>query len=387
MIKKIKPLFLKSLILCGSLVSIQCLLPCIACAQKIPAVRLDRAVYRIQQIATLSKQANHSFSKRLQYLWQPVNWAPVSAITNHFPDAQSHAVFQVQQTPFARSTASAFALDIEGQVWGVTAAHVMRNIERDPYVKVQNGYGKWVFFPITAWYSGNPHNADVAIFQIPPQALPFIQILKPAPYLPQAKTPLQLQGYVKGNALMVQEPVLFAGPRGIFLLDQTHREMTGFCGSPWLENGRVIGVSMGYTSQSDILKTAWFEVLRKRVQASIPAIHQAVPIQTVRALAAWVSNQPSSQAATPVKLFGQEITQLYPHMHIAYLQQLRHGYVVETKNPGPLVDPEHIEQFFELQAGDVVRIVVQTPRQSAQPEKRICYDVDVTTGQITQTEF
>lgn len=356
-------------------------------AQKISTAQLKRAVGPSSRVELLSRQAAQRFRRQVQTLVQPTTWAHPTEIVHQFPATQRAQVFQVQQTSFARSTASAFALEIDGKVWGVTASHVMHNIEREPYLLVENEYGKRTPIAITDWVRANQENADVAVFKIPPEALPYIQILKPAPALPDPRTELQLQGYVQGNPLMTREPVLFAGPRGILLLDQTHREMTGFCGSPLLQDGKVAAVSIGSDPKSGLSGKAWFEVLREHVSNPLPSLHRAVPIQTVQELVAqWASRGRDPRGQVPVKVFGHFVTFLHPQLRISYLQQLRNGYVLQTRMPGPLLDPEHLEQFFEFKEGDVLRVVLQLPRQSAVPATQFMYDVDVSTGQVTKLE-
>ena len=125
-------------------------------------------------------------------------------------------VFEVQISENGRHTASAFAINVNGRVWGVTAAHVMKNISSDPFIKIKNGSEVVLLAPIQRWHIGNKKGNDVAIFEIPQEVLTHIEVLSPASELPAAGIETQSPAFVRGNyTFLPSEDVLFAGPHRI----------------------------------------------------------------------------------------------------------------------------------------------------------------------------
>ena len=228
--------------------------------QVIPSATLRRSVVQSLDVAVRSQQVNLQAQRALLRLFEPSLME--SQVFSEHPEPFQRAVFQVQKSPMSHSTASAFAVEFEDEWWGVTAAHVINNIQADPYMRVKNHYGKELFFPIEQWHSANRNGSDVAVFKIPYEAKPFIQVLPVAKTPAKAGTASHILSFVKRGPLFAQEEVLFSGPYRLLLRDETHREMTGFCGSPVLVDGKVVGLNVGFYTQHDLQLVSWNQLLR-----------------------------------------------------------------------------------------------------------------------------
>ena len=148
--------------------------------QAIKPVRVQRAVSKARSVVFGSALANraavarlHDFASRAAQM-REINTA---FLKNAFRYRKK--VFEVQIATDGRHTASAFALNIQGRVWGVTAAHVMHNISSNPFIKIKKGT-ETILAPIPSWHIGNKIGNDVAIFEIPQEILPHIEVLSPS---------------------------------------------------------------------------------------------------------------------------------------------------------------------------------------------------------------
>ena len=350
-------------------------------AQKLRPANLERALAKPASVPMLSKRTNARAYMRLKQIFNPLPISQVQPTLPHFTPVQNRQVFQVQQGRVSHSTASAFALEIEGNIWGVTAGHVMKNISQDPYVKVQNHLGKPIFAPIEKFYTASIRQSDVAIFEIPAHVRPYIDILQPASQLPAAQTSTQSPCFVQGNPLYLPaEDILFAGPHRLLLRDQTHREMTGYCGSPVLVDEKVVGVHVGAYSSQDVQLTDWAALLREVSASAPPSLHVASPIAHAVLLARGIKDP---NLGIPLKVFGHTVALLPPRDQLYSIQLLRNGYLQQTLHQHPFVDFEKLEEFFELQEGDVLRITILSPKSILTPKSIQMLDVSIPSGQVT----
>ena len=330
---------------------------------------------------------NQAALKKLNGLMRP---APhIQAAQAGLPAHAKRQVFQVKRSPTSHSTASAFALEINGRVWGVTAAHVMNNIRLSPHMVVENEYGKQLIAPIAYQYMGNPRGNDVAIFEIPKELLPYVDVLHPADKIPAAQTVTQSPCFIKGNPVYLpSEDILFSGPHRILLRDQAHRDMTGYCGSPVLVDGKVVGAHVGSFSLQDLKTIAWSDLLTDHNIQPKSTLHIASPIQRVEELALEFEMLSSRErVGTQLKVLGHPVTILSPQHFIHSIQLLRDGVVKKTIYSNPFMDFEKLETFFELQENDVLRVTILQPKNAVQRTYLHQYDVNVSTGQVFHRAF
>ena len=356
------------------------------CAQKNILHEVNRALSKplISQVTALSRQSNQAAYHRLQSLFRPLPFQQSQTAQAYLSAAQNRQVFQVQRGPVAHSSASAFALEIDGRVWGVTAAHVINNIKQDPYMLIHTDQGKRLSAPIPFHYSAHIKGSDVAIFEIPPQLQRHIEILKPASKLPAVQTATQSPCFVGGNPLYLpSEDILFAGMYRLLLRDQAHCSMSGYCGSPVLVKGEVVAIHVGAFTSEDIQQSTWSELLGNVSANILQSLHVATPVQSVVDLARTFTQGSAYTSGTPLKVMGHSVTRLLPHEYLFSIQLLRAGMLKKTIHTHPFLNFEKLEEFFELEENDVVRLTIVTPKTLSTPATIKVYDVNVSTGEIT----
>ncbi|MBR2081915.1 MAG: hypothetical protein IJ876_02755 [Elusimicrobiaceae bacterium] len=357
------------------------------CSAQTPfASTIERTITRqTLTLPALSQRINQTAYKQIAGIFRPSPLTQLQRPLAGFTPEMRRQVFQVQSGPVARSSASAFALEIDGRVWGVTAGHVMNNIRISPHMVVQNGWGKILSAPIAQYYAANVKGSDVAIFEIPQELKPYISVLKPAEQTPLAQTVTQSPCFVKGNPLYLPaEDILFAGPHRILLRDQAHREMTGYCGSPVLADNKVIGVHVGAYSSQDMQLAAWNKLLGNISAKMPPPVHIATPIEQVVLLARDFTKELGEEAGVLLKVLGHPVVVLDPQDQLFSVQQLRDGFLKETIHIHPFTHFDRLEEFFDLQEGDILRITIISPKTLAQSQAIKIYNVDVSTGQVTK---
>lgn len=358
--------------------------PFLGTAQTPLVTALQRAVFPKTTLTVLSQQANRAAYKNIAAVLRPLPPGLAQKPQPHFTPTQRRQVFQVQRGPLSSSSASAFALEIDGRVWGITAAHVMKNISLSPHMVVQNERGKPLVAPITFHHTANTNGSDLAIFEIPKKLLPYVEVLHAQVALPAPQTLTQSPCFVKGNPLYLPaEDVLFAGPHRILLRDQAHREMTGYCGSPVLADGKVIGVHVAaYTAQA-VQLASWNSLIGNVSTQTPPPLHVATPIAQAVLLARDFTQNTAEQSGILLQVFGRPVAMLTPHEQLYSVQHLRHGLLKNQLRLHPFIQFDKLEEFFDLQEGDVLRITVLSPKTIAQATAIKIYEVDVSTGQVT----
>lgn len=337
------------------------------------------------QVAAVSRQSNQAAYQRLQSIFQPAQARQFQAASTRLSEQQSRQVFQVQKGLVARTSASAFALEIDGRVWGVTAAHAMNNIRREPYMLVRTGRDKILSAPIAFYYMSHTLGSDVAIFEIPPEFLPYVDVLKPDSQIPAVQTPTQSPCFVERSPLYLpSEDILFAGPYRLLLRDQVHRySMSGYCGSPVLAQGKVVAVHVGAFTTQDIRLSAWSTLLRNVSDELPPSLHVATPIQSVVDLARTFTQGSAYTSGTALKVMGHWVTRLLPHEYLFSVQLWRGEMLKKTIHTHPFLNFEKLEEFFELEENDIVRLTILSPKNPGTPAAVKVYDVNVSTGEVT----
>ncbi len=352
--------------------------------QAIKPIRVQRAVSKARSVVSGSALANraatarlHDFASRAAQM-REINTA---FLKNAFRYRKK--VFEVQIATDGRHTASAFALNVQGRVWGVTAAHVMHNISSNPFIKIKKGT-ETILAPIPSWHIGNKIGNDVAIFEIPQEILPHIEVLSPSKQALLPATQTQSPAFIRGNyTFLPSEDVLFVGPYRIFLRDQLLHEATGYCGSPVLVNGEVVGLHVGVYSLEQIRTSAWSDLLNKERLSIQSPLHTASPISHVLQLAHEVEPAAASPAPTLLKVLGHTVRPLAAREQLVSVALLRNGVFQQEIHAHPFMNFDKLEEFFELQENDVLRLTINQPKPFTQQTQTVLYDVNVSTGDVT----
>ena len=289
------------------------------------------------------------------------------------------AVFTLQHSPQTHGKGSAFAVTINGKMWGVTAKHVLNDIGREPYIELFDENGKPFYTQITTLKEGHLRGADIAIFKIPEELGKYIVPLEPDEKLPSPRHPAQSAGFSHGNfAWFTKIDVLFSSTHRILARYQDFPVLNGYCGSPLLVNGKAAGVFVGIVGNTNTQRAAWRALLDHK---PINDFNQIVPIQWVRRLAEQAET-PGQPVGTLVRVLGRPITHLTPDEAVLQIEQFRNGRVWKQIPAYPFMDYLHLERFFDIEANDKIRVVIQKNGQPGTRPAELRYDLDITTGTL-----
>lgn len=339
------------------------------------ARQTERVLLAPGQLRDLSR-----FSPLLKKYAAPLN---VSA-KPYIPPSIRRSVFTVQATADSKHKGSAFAVNIDGRVWGVTARHVMDDIGHTPYITVPDQNGNPITLLATPSKQGSAAGADVALFEIPPQALEFLRPLELADELPPIYGVLSSSGFARGHFLSQPErEVLFASRYRILTKYVSfHSQGNGYCGSPLLFNGKVAGVHVGSLLADKHGTAAWFPLTLGKFNTPVHDVSVAVPAGWLRTLARQAAGETAPGAAL---LFnGLEIGRMLPSDHINFIMQLREGRVLKTIPRYPFMDYEHLENFFDAADGDIFRMEINQTGPAGIGRRTVWYEWD-NAGRITKT--
>lgn len=296
------------------------------------------------------------------------------------PHFVRQAVFTLQHSPKTHGKGSAFAIRINGQVWGVTAKHILNDIGREPYIELFDENGKPFYTQIFTVREGHLRGADIAIFKIPPQLNNYIVPLEADEKLPSPAYAVQSAGFSRGNfAWFNKVDVLFSSPHRILARYQDFPVLNGYCGSPLLVNGKAVGVFVGIVGNTNTQSAEWRKLLDNK---PINDFNQIVPIQWVRRLVEQV-NHPQQATGTLIRILGRPITHLTPDDAVIKIQQFRKGRLYKQISAYPFMDYLHLERFFDVEAHDKIRVIIHKGSNAgAHPAER-WYDLDLSTGTLT----
>lgn len=313
--------------------------------------------------------------------------APMRPLTGPIPPTIRSSVFTVQATPESKHKGSAFAVNIDGHVWGVTARHVMDDINHTPYMTFTDENGVPVTLEAKPSKEGSAAGVDLALFEIPPQALPYLQPLELEDELPSAHSVLSSSGFARGNFLSqpVRE-VLFASQYRILTkYVQTNVPMNGYCGSPLLQNGKVAGVHIGSLLAGQSKSADWFSGTLGQFNAQTHDLNIAVPAFWLRTLARQASGAYTPQEDIALVFNGLQIMRLHPTDAIGFIMQLRDGRVIKKLPRYPFMDFAHLETFFDVQQGDLFRLEIQSEGRIYPRRQIYWYEWTAGENNITQT--
>ena len=212
--------------------------------QSFAKTRVGKIVLRHPSIADLSRRANEIFYNKLRRISTRTvksshqTLKKESAFRSTFLlRYNDHPLLPVQKE------ASGFALALKDKngnekIWGVTAGHVARNISahkkapnRKPHIRIQTDTGAFIIAPIEKFFIGNPEGMDIALFEIPQEALPYITVLQPAEHAPAVGEKVSIQGFLaeKGHPFsLIDQTVLLSNSFKTFLKKTPEEKMTGF---------------------------------------------------------------------------------------------------------------------------------------------------------------
>lgn len=350
-------------------------------AQAIPPVRVTRAVTRAANtIAARSARVNRKAISRLKQFTKlsdrPIQTVPERANLVRL----RNSVFELQISTDGRHSASAFALNVNGRTWGVTAAHVMENIRSNPFAKVRTENGN-ILAPISFFRVGRKQGGDVAIFEIPQEILPHVEVLSPAENLPAMGTLTESPTFIKENyVLLPTEDILFAGQHRILLRDRFIDDITGFCGSPILADGKVVGLHIGAYPLQHIERATWNSLFHANNLSLKTPLHVASPIEHALQLIEQTTAQ--KPVGTQIKVLGHPVYLLTPQESLSSLTLMRNGFVKKEIHAHPFMNFEHLEEFFDLEENDVLRITIVSPRPYSTKMVTKIFDVNVSTGKV-----
>ncbi len=328
-------------------------------AQVSSAVKsLPRAVVPAERLLSKIASSHTQTLKISPLLKTSARPAPLKPLA--IPATIRKSVFTVQSTPTSKHKGSAFAVNIDGRIWGVTARHVRDDIGSSPYMTVPGPDGTELTFPIEPVKEGSRAGADLTLFNIPAQAQQLLLPLELADELPAAHEVLSASGFAYGNFLSQRaREVLFASQYRILTRYVSFNTPPhGYCGSPLMINGKVVGVHVGSLLGEQHQTADWFHGTLGQFNAPAHDLSIAVPAFWLRKLAYQAEGVYSAEDGVPLVFNGQTITLLQPNESINFIMQLRDGRVLKTLPRYPFMDFAHLENFFDILPGDTFRMEI-----------------------------
>ena len=333
-----------------------------------------------------SQHINANLQRQLSVLFQPPIAVPQPK-QFQIPKTPKPVSFLVQTGPKSDKTASAFALKIDKAIIGVTAGHVMNNIlyYHEPYMAFPTGNGQKTVMPIANWRITNRHGTDVAVFELPPEALEYVQPLEVLEQPVRSLQTASIAGFANNAPLWLpNEEILFTGAQRLLLRNTSHYGLDGMCGSPVMVDGKVAAVYVGHAPRERSLSYTWVEPIRQLFNKPLPDLHQAAPIKFIFPLVEDLQERGAiHKFGTMMKALNHPIAMLDPKDQLYSVSLVRDGFVKKSIYLGPLADPEHLENFFELQENDVLRIEVLPDGYVNQRKSPTFYDINVSTGEVS----
>ena len=366
------------------------LFACMLCMPLYAQLKLGPKAQRIRsgrllqpRVSTLSRMTNAALERRLNQIAQI---PPATGTIKRGHPRRPTFQLQFGNDPH-RETASAFAIKLNNKVWGVAAGHVMQSIIPQPHMKIEETPDNFITVPVKKYVIGNPDGIDVALFEIPEQTLPYLTILEPAERSVTMREAVDIPGFAFKEALWISnEKVLLATPLRLFIQKTSDKNLRGFCGSPvLLQNGRVRGVYAGFADADILSQYAWFNDLPGSTRKSMSNLHYAIPIEAVELMARGIEQNGSLlKNGMMMQVLGRPVALLHPNEYIHSVEQFRNGEKIGKQIfKDILIDPSKLEQFFELEENDVLRITLNRRQTPQVRDGYVAYDVNVSTGQVT----
>lgn len=335
-------------------------------------------------VPRLSQQSNLALERKLLQISQVKRSSPADKTIYKHP---APTTFQVQyKDGVYQGTASAFAIKLRGQTWGVVANHVRKSMLPKPYIRIKSDPHTFHIAPIERFYRGNSDAMDVALFEIPQEVAAFVHPLEPAEHPSLVGQEVNIPGFTKGQEVYLpQERILFGTSMRMFIQKTTDQDLNGFCGAPILDQfGKVQAVYAGFLHPNKLHQYDWFMSLPHDVRVEMPALHYAIPVQILDILAKGAQEHSMQKTGQIMKAFGKPLALLHPEESIVMVQQYRNGKKIAQLEANPLLDPEQLELTFEWEENDVLRVVIRRPQTDVFMMPHIGYDLNVSTGKVTE---
>ena len=282
---------------------------------------------------------------------------------------------------------SAFLVRIRNKVYGVSTAHSLRAIAADPYMKYLTDAGEIRVAPITILKAGNSHGPwDIGVFEVPPEALEFIDVHSLAQDLPEVGDKVNIYGFSRGEALSIlQENVLFNEGEQILIKKTTLPSLPGFCGAPGFKEGEkdVSFVYVGSSSAERFPHEEWFGALPSEIQKGLPSFYRAVPAHAIQMLVEEMEAPKGKWVGRPIKVFGKTVIELTSNEYIFSVSLIRNGSFVKTLHAHPFMNIEALEQVFDLQENDELYITIHKGASTTERARDVSYRINTTTGKVT----
>ena len=87
---------------------------------------------------------------------------------------------------------------------------------------------------------------------------------------------------------------------------------------------------------------------------------------------------------TTLYVMGFPVAVLQSDQQLFSIQQRREGRALKQIHVHPFLDFNKLEQFFELQENDILRITVLQPKTATDTAHIHMYDINVSTGEISR---
>ena len=355
-------------------------------------------------VITLSRQANEQLYKQLTAFFKP-STAPFRLLRHRLPPSNIPTTFRVHHAGEPTVTASAFAVEVNGRIFGVTAGHVMKNIadmegrraleERKaqgiygdsdyflPQMRVRTPDGSFISYDISSWRLSNPKGSDVAVFEIPAQMRAYVQPLPIATQRAQPRQIASIAGFAYDKPLWFRaEEILFSTPHRMLLRKSSTGKIDGMCGSPVLVDGKVTGLYVGAYLKGETQLFLW-NMPREFYSKKFPDMHYAAPIENIFPLINDLTGTRELPTIT-MQVFGRPVAQLRPEDQLYSIKLFRNNKMEQLTHADQLTDPEHLENLFELQENDILRITVMPHTYTPKKDEVIEYDINVSSGEVVR---
>lgn len=343
-----------------------------------------KIIFSSAQLKRLSHQSRLNFMQQLKKVPQ-VKLEPRQQFRPFVAPQQIPSV-QVQLHAYSVNSASATPVMIDGQEYLFFASHWAEKIKEDPYVKVITPSGKAITASITEMYSTHKRGLDLTVIRVPKEIESFITALDPAEEPVEAGTLVNISGFAhESPSLFPEEPVLFASPMRYVIQMRNPLPLGGICGGAITNpvTGKAVAIERGFHYGVPVVTAEWFHLLPQEAQENFTDTHLAIPIQNAVAIARAFESGDDSLAAIEMKVLGRPVALLYPNEYIFSVTLMRDGAVKQTVHSNLFLNPQKLEEFFNLEPNDILRITVDRGDISTEKVQLIYYDVNVSTGEIT----
>ena len=113
----------------------------------------------------------------------------------------------------------------------------------------------------------------------------------------------------------------------------------------------------------------------------LTSLRMATPIENILPLVHDLLGQDVQNEGTMMKVLGHPVGILKPGEGLLSVVLFRGGRQQQSVSAEELTDPEHLEQFLELEENDVVRVNIFP--QHSDVNSIFYYEINVSTGEVS----